>query len=484
MIHISGIKRLGDAFNVGNVSLRGKFTMNKSISWLAVMGIGFLLMVFSSFNGKPTKSTNSWENTVMYIGKESPNTKPLGVEYVERPVRLLPITNRGRVFAQLTSNFDSEIERSYHIRFREKLILYPEIATDLTNEMLEWGRLGRPDTNEVVAGPCVSTKDRITIDGRAFKVVGQLRKSVGLFANSYLICGDTITSELFNINNEAVMYAYFLQLSTQPLHNLEMNQKLIEAFPNSQFVAYTQFVRVEPALFYLSIVGMLLLLLGGSFVFYNLYGILGNHFSNNWLRLPLLEIGRHKHLFLSVHLFYFGTVLLFMLIAYQVPELQASLRASVKSEVMNVSGPLGFVVKAYISRDILRAALFTFAVNFLLGSLAAITLPSIIVPGGGLLVAGFRAAGWGFAGAPTFVDLSSKMPAYSFVLLLEGEGYILGLFFGLLIFVYLFRRDKESKLAHRYGKTLLMNIRGNLLVAIVLIIAAIYEAVEVIFFAM
>jgi hypothetical protein len=72
------------------------------------------------------------------------------------------------------------------------------------------------------------------------------------------------------------------------------------------------------------------------------------------------------------------------------------------------------------------------------------------------------------------------MLPHSFTILLEGEGYVVASFFGLLVLVYLFRKAEGPSILGRYAKALLMNLRGNLLVAIVLAIAAIYEAIEVI----
>jgi len=148
--------------------------------------------------------------------------------------------------------------------------------------------------------------------------------------------------------------------------------------------------------------------------------------------------------------------------------------------VTDGSGPLAVAGKAYLSKNILRAAVTTFAINFAFGSLAVITLPSVIVPGVGVLVAAFRALLWGLLLAPSFATLSGVMLPHSITLLLEGEAYVIATFFGLLILVYLFRRAEGPGAARRYGRALLMNVRGNLLVVIVLAIAAIYEAIEVI----
>jgi hypothetical protein len=72
------------------------------------------------------------------------------------------------------------------------------------------------------------------------------------------------------------------------------------------------------------------------------------------------------------------------------------------------------------------------------------------------------------------------MLPHSGTLLLEGEGYILATFFGLLIPVYLFRADVGSSLLARYRHAFVLNLKGNLVVALVLVVAAVYEAIEVI----
>jgi hypothetical protein len=152
----------------------------------------------------------------------------------------------------------------------------------------------------------------------------------------------------------------------------------------------------------------------------------------------------------------------------------------VSSQIEQGSGILGIAGQAYISKNILRAAVTTFAINFPFGSLACITLPSIIIPGSGVLVAGLRSVLWGFILAPTFSVLSMMMVPHSLTLLLEGHGYVIAAFFGVLVPVYLFRTAEGPSAGVRYCRALLMNVRGNLLVIIVLAVAAIYEAIEVI----
>lgn len=453
--------------------------MKKWIRWLIVVAVGFVLMAFSYYNYQYQAGPDPWKNAFMYIGKADPNSEAEGLEYVKRPVRLLSITHRAEGFARIARSFGSHVEKSYRVAFQEKVVLYSDMADDFTGEILEWGRFPSPGADEVVAGFQANSKDKITIDGRAFKVVGRLKKEVRLFTDSYLICDDAVAGELFNADDEAVRNAYILQLPREQLTDAQMRERLKKAFPKSQFIAHAPSIRTEPGPFYLYVAGMSLLFLGGSLVLFKLYCFLAGRLGNKWLRLPLAEISKYKHLFLTLHLIYFGIVVLFMLVAYHLPELQVCLLASIGG-AMDSPGPLAVAAKAYMSKNILWAAVVTFAINFPLGSLACITLPSVIVPGAGVLVAGWRAVLWGLLLAPTFVDLSGVMFPHSFTLLLEGEAYVIATFFGLLVLVYLFRKSEGTSVPARYGKALLMNVRGNLWVAIVLVVAAIYEAIEVI----
>jgi hypothetical protein len=87
---------------------------------------------------------------------------------------------------------------------------------------------------------------------------------------------------------------------------------------------------------------------------------------------------------------------------------------------------------------------------------------------------------WGLILAPGFTELATMIVPHSVTLLLEGHAYVIAAFFGVLVPVYLFRKSEGPNVGERYVRALMMNVRGNLLVIIVLVVAAIYEAVEVI----
>ncbi|MHC4641427.1 MAG: hypothetical protein ACYS32_07260 [Planctomycetota bacterium] len=450
--------------------------MNRLIGWLVVAVFGLALMVFSYYNYQYEADENPWQDAFMYIGAGDPNCELEGLEYTRRPVRLLPLVGRAQNFTQVAKSFGSHIERSYRIAFQEKIILYSDMDADFTHEMLEWGRLPAGGTTEVLAGFSASSRDQIPVDGNSLKVVGQLKKGVSVFANSYLVGEGAVAQELF----EPGQSAYILRLTEEQLGDSEIGEQLKGAYPRPRFTVYAPLVRTQPAAFFIYVGGMALLLFGGCLALFVLYCILADRIRNKWLRLPLAEIRKYKYLFIAMNLIYFGTVLLFTLLAYAVPEFQVCLLSGITSQITDGSGPLAIAGEAYASKNILRAAVTTFAINFPLGSLAVITLPSIIVPGSGVLIAGLRASLWGLLLAPTFDALSRMMVPHSVTLLLEGHGYIIAAFFGVLVLVYLFRKSEGPNVGIRYVRALMMNVRGNLLVIIVLAVAAVYEAIEVI----
>ena len=82
--------------------------------------------------------------------------------------------------------------------------------------------------------------------------------------------------------------------------------------------------------------------------------------------------------------------------------------------------------------------------------------------------------------APTHLGMSGVMLPHSITVFVELEAYVLASFFALLIPIYALSKSEGPSIARRYGRALLMNLKGNLLVLSVLIIVGVYEAVEVI----
>jgi hypothetical protein len=175
-------------------------------------------------------------------------------------------------------------------------------------------------------------------------------------------------------------------------------------------------------------------------------------------------------------------------IALAYPQAQAELfKAAGQAFSPGASSPLSSVGEAYLSGNILQAAAVTFITNFFLGTLAEITLPSLIIPFWALIMGAFRALVWGImlvVPVPGLLPLNRAAPHY-LTMLLEGEAYVVAIFAATRGIIALVRPQDfgtPSRL-RAYGQAILDNAKLMLVVIVLLAAAAIYEAWEVMFFA-
>jgi hypothetical protein len=193
---------------------------------------------------------------------------------------------------------------------------------------------------------------------------------------------------------------------------------------------------------------------------------------------PIKEF-RRAHIVLN--LVYYGLVTCGMIYVAFNPSLQQSLLELVGSAF--TEGPFSAVGSAYVGGQVLQAMVLTFVVNLFIGSIAVITLPSLVIPFSGLLTGAYRAVLWGLLLSPTTPVLRWVMIPHSLVLILEGQAYILAM---LAAYVqgraFLWPRSVGAATRRQgYGLGVKRSVRIYLLVVLVLAVAAIYEALEVIF---
>ncbi len=201
----------------------------------------------------------------------------------------------------------------------------------------------------------------------------------------------------------------------------------------------------------------------------------------NVLRSSWQIVRKHRRPYVILNVTYYGLVILSMLyVAFINPALQEQLLATI--EVALTEGPLETVAGTYLGGNVLAAAVLTFVVNLLMGSLLYITVPSLVIPFVGVLLGFYRAVLWGFLLAPTNTELALVMIPHSLVLFLEGQAYILAMF-AAYVHGKSFLRPRtvgSTSYLRGYVAGLKLSARLYLLIVIVLAAAAIYEALEVI----
>ena len=201
----------------------------------------------------------------------------------------------------------------------------------------------------------------------------------------------------------------------------------------------------------------------------------------NLFRDALAIVRRHKRPYLVINVAYYGLVAASMLYVSFHPELQEALIQSVTLSF--TEGPMAAVADAYSGGHVLQAAALTFAFNLFLGSVLVLLMPSLLLPFAGLPIGLVRATLWGLLLAPTTPVLQAAMIPHMVTLIVEGQGYILAMLASWVLgkgFV-----SPSSVGAHNWREGYVRGLKEAakvyLLVAAVLAVAAVYEAIEVIY---
>ena len=204
----------------------------------------------------------------------------------------------------------------------------------------------------------------------------------------------------------------------------------------------------------------------------------------NPLQRVWLVIQEEKEAYIYLNILYYGLVVLGMVyVTFFNPSLQETLMQAAGKAF--TEGPLAVVGNAYSGGQVVHSMIITFIVNLFLGSMIEMSLPSLIIPFSGLLMGVYRAILWGLLLSPSNASLAGPMIPHSLTLLIEGQAYI-------LVMLSIYIHGKAFLRPEAYGvegrlRGYLEGLRRTgwiyLLVAIMLAIAAIYEALEVIYLA-
>ncbi|MGD0655128.1 MAG: hypothetical protein ABSA16_12345 [Thermoguttaceae bacterium] len=432
---------------------------------------GVVLMVVSYRQAQDSCGSGD-KRYVLYVAEKTEAKTEMG-----RPVTVFFLPARKVVdeFVKILGGTTAAAGRSFLRNHQEKVILFPDFEQQFTADMLVSGRLPKPGTTEVLADPRTTDHGPIKAGDEKLSVVGVLKKTNLLQQDAYYAADNPPQRGALDPSGKKLIGGFIV-----PLEDLKLIRDIKQRFPREQFTAIAGSQRLDRGAYYNYMIGMSLLLIGGSVLLIRSYMFAARRITNAWIGPPLAQISRHWKLFSLMHVIYFGICIIGALIIYEKPLPQDFLLTTISGQIESESGVLGVAGMAYGSRNIALAAVTTLVINFFVGSILVITLPSVIVPGIGVFMALFRAALWGIMMAPTSMALAGAIRFHSVTLLLEGEGYILAAFFALLMPIYLFNPAEGNKLRARYGHALMMNVKGNIIVFIMLAVAASYEAIEVI----
>jgi hypothetical protein len=475
----------------------------KTSLWVVVAAVGFGIMLAAYTMRARPDLHSPWASGLIAIGPEvrADVAKTGGLTPVR--LRLLPAVDRTELILKVIRQAAQEKAIGLEKQLRPKLIVLALDRAGIDSGSLQSGRLAEAGRDEVIAGPRAPWNDQLKVGDRVLKVVGSLKPDAIVFRGSYLLPPSEAANSLLPEGDPSVHSATLVQTTPEQIQDGHFLQQLQQDLPPPKYTYLMPVERLELAAYCYYLAGLAAFLLGGSGALIGLFrglaararrsshtggdGDVNEHDESkagnrrpSWWASPLLEMEQRPRLVWGVHLVYFGLVIFGCVLIYNMPDVQALLLSAVGEAFAAPRGPIAAAGKAYLSGSIPRAAAVTFLVNFFLGSLLVLTLPSVILPGSGVFMAALRSMMWGLLLAPTIKPLAHAMLPHSGTLLLEGEGYILATLFGLLIPIHIVQSSLGGNPLSRFGRVLWLNVKANLWVALVLAVAACYEATEVI----
>jgi hypothetical protein len=189
--------------------------------------------------------------------------------------------------------------------------------------------------------------------------------------------------------------------------------------------------------------------------------------------------------YFALNVCFYGLIACSMLYAAFNRQIQESLGETARAQVAS-----GFpqLAAAYGSGQVLMAVTLTFVVNFFLGSIVSIVIPSLVIPFSGLCLGAIRAVAWGLIFCPTSWPTSATSAIHGLLILilliLEGQGYVLAMLAAYVQSANFLKRPKSphSGRWQRYWCSVKQSAQLYPLIALQLAIAAIYESLLVIVF--
>jgi hypothetical protein len=191
---------------------------------------------------------------------------------------------------------------------------------------------------------------------------------------------------------------------------------------------------------------------------------------------------QYRKPYLTLNAFFYGLIVCGMVYAAFNREIQDALGTTARGQFATIAPQ---VATAYGSGQILIAIVLTFAINFFIGTIVCVAVPSLVVPFSGLCVGAVRAILWGLIFSPTWpASVGSAIRGLLIfgLLILEGQGFVLAMLAAYVHGANLLKRNKPpySSRWQRYRDAVKQSARLYPLVALLLAAAAIYESLLVI----
>lgn len=446
---------------------------------LTLMGAGFVLTLFAYHGLHQRRTVPAFTDAIEFTFLEASDeaAAPRGGirsnSIVSRDYALRsPVSSlTERVLSAGTEDSEGRVLRLLANRFFGITLKLLDCGSHLPwDEMLARGRPPHQGQAEIAAGSDIEG-DQIDFGGRSRLIVGWFRPEVTALRRCVVAYESPWSSILAMDRNAPMAHASLLPLDAarrNPTRGAQTDPKLAKS------LRLIHSRRLHLPDFILYVLGVAALYWGGTLFMLCLLERLAVRPLPRMFSSGVQFLNRHRSRLRVLSYLYFGTTLFLYFAAYFAPDVQGFLWSLAQGLVRGDRGILAWVGHAYRSGGIAEAAWTTWVVNLFIGTIRDITLPSVIVPGAGVVTGMLRAVLWGVVLSPSTDIIAGKFKVVS---LIEGLGYVIAMCFAAEMFAAV--RKGRGKRWSDYRNALSSNLYGLLIVAVVLGIAAIVKSVVV-----
>ena len=352
-------------------------------------------------------------------------------------------------------------------------VVFLSVLDEVAAPLLASGALPERGSTGVLAGD-MTRLESFVMDGETFTVTGRLKRSMGGLAFSYLVPAHSGLVQHSSESPEASPGWFFAE---------GIPITLLEGAPQTDEEAAEEPERVggmgraRPEVVWGTFFGLVLVAAGGAVAQVRFLRWLRYHWHGS-LSVAFTEIAVRPRLVMGMHVLLYGLLFGGMAVAVRYPVVSAWVVTLVSGEF--ASGDLSYIGAAYMSGSVSQAAGATFLHNFVVATVLYTVLPSLIIPFAGVVKNALSFAGVGFVMAPLWTGSAETMVYHAITLTLEMEAYVIMSVVVSALPLRMLRGIARNRFFPEWRRGLAVVASGTVLVGLMLIAAALYEAATLI----
>ncbi|MCX5771890.1 MAG: hypothetical protein NTZ09_16690 [Candidatus Hydrogenedentes bacterium] len=426
---------------------------------------GVMLLALLALLDAQAQEPQVWGNALLYAG---PLPIPEDEQIIPVLMRQMPEPRSPLLDGFEETSQGREAVQKLQLDKGEWVVLLP-VSDDVLKTLLADGRIPARGRFEALAGD-LARGASFEIDGHEFKVVGRLQRGVGGLGFAFVVPDDETYRPLFTPDLGATT-GWLDLIGRERLATMPAEQR--EQFPETVGPSARAGKGVAAGV----VLGLVLVALGGSVTYYRIFMRMAAR-GVGGAQGMLEDVRDRPGLFWGMHVLLYGVLFLMMLLAVKYPVAAMRIEHYVGEELSK--GSLRHIGEAYASRDVVLAAVMTFAHNYFLATLLYTFVLSLVIPFGGVLKNLLTFMVVGFAMSPLWLGSAWGMSFHSITMAVELGAYIVASFAVAVLWIRVVQGLSRGQFWSQLVRGLQTVWGAALISGAMLAVAALYEAASLI----